>query len=196
MPRGFGPEELLDCYRRGIFPMSDGREDLNVFLLDPEHRGVLDLDALRVSKSLAKFMRKTDLRVSYNEDFPAIIKACAETRDDTWISHGIEYLYTHLHEIGNAHSVEVWEGEALVGGLYGVSQGGAFFGESMFSLRTNASKLALVKLVERMKARGFVLLDIQFLTDHLKSMGASEIPRPDYKARLKAALEIETNFQD
>lgn len=194
MAKGFGTHELIECYRRGIFPMSDDRNDTSLYLLDPLQRGVIPLDGLHISKSLAKFIRNTDLRVSFNEAFPSVIMACADSRDETWISHSIEYLYTELFHQGFAHSVEVWEGSELVGGLYGVTQGGAFFGESMFSLRTNASKFALVNLVKRMKTRGFTLLDTQFITDHLKSLGGIELPQAVYKMQLKAALQIEATF--
>jgi len=174
--------------------MSDGRQDNSLFLLDPAMRGIIPLDGLHISKSLAKFMRATSYTVTFNQAFPAVIEACAETRDETWISVGIEYLYTKLFHQGDAHSVEVWDGEQLIGGLYGVTQGGAFFGESMFSLRTNASKLALVKLVERLNTRNFVLLDTQFLTDHLKTLGAIEVPQAEYKAHLARALEVNAIF--
>ena len=194
MSEPFGPEQLLACYRRGVFPMADGRQDQHLFLMEPEMRGILPLDGLKVSRSMRQFMRRTDLRVSVNEAFPAIIQACALTRDDTWISEGIEWLYNILHEQGDAHSIEVWDEDKLVGGLYGVTQGGAFFGESMFSHVTNASKLALIHLVERLNDRGYVLLDTQFLTDHLASLGAVEIPKAEYQSRLKDALAIPVTF--
>ena len=174
--------------------MADSRDASSIYLLDPEHRAVFDLETFQPSRSMRKFMRQTTLRTSINEDFPQVIWSCAELRHDTWISVPIELLYTALHERGEAHSVEVWDGERLVGGLYGVSQGGAFFGESMFSTVTNASKLALVVLIERLRARGFVLLDCQFMTDHLASLGAVEITRAQYKARLDAALAIQAKF--
>ena len=194
---GFGTKDLLDCYRRGIFPMADSRDDPQVFLLDPDERGIIPLDGLHISRSLAKFMRKMPLTVTYDTCFSRIISMCAEAAPDrksTWINEGIEYLYGELHQIGHAHSVEVWEAGALVGGLYGVSIGGAFFGESMFSRRTNASKVALVKLVERLNAGGYTLLDTQFLTAHLARMGAVEIPRADYHLLLEKALEVDANF--
>lgn len=194
MTQSFGPKELLECYRRGIFPMSDGRLDNSLFLLDPAMRGIIPLDRLHISKSLAKFIRNCPYQVSFNQAFPKVIEACALTRDETWISEGIEYLYTELFRQGDAHSVEVWDKDILVGGLYGVTQGGGFFGESMFSLRSNVSKLALVKLVERLNMRGFILLDTQFITDHLKSLGAIEIPQADYKKQLAKALNIKANF--
>jgi len=193
----FGPSELLDCYRAGIFPMADGRDNPSVYLVDPEMRGILPLDGLHISRSLAKFMRIMPFRVSYDTAFRQVIAACAEAapdREDTWINDGIQYLYGLLFDQGNAHSVEIWEGNTLIGGLYGVSIGGAFFGESMFSRRSNASKVALVKLVGRLNAGGYALLDTQFLTDHLARMGATEIPRAAYKAKLAEALKITANF--
>jgi len=174
--------------------MSDGRQDNSIFLLDPAMRGIIPLGGLHISKSLAKFIRKTSYEVTFNKAFPDVIEACALSRDETWISEAIQYLYTELFLENNAHSVEVWDGDTLIGGLYGVTQGGAFFGESMFSTRTNASKFALVELVKRLNARGFILLDTQFLTDHLKTLGAIEIPQADYKQRLAKALNIKAQF--
>jgi len=193
----FGPEELLDCYRRGVFPMADSRDDPNVFLLDPDQRGIIPIDGLHVSKSLKKFIRTMPFKVTYDEAFASVITKCAEVapdRENTWINDGIEYLYGRLHLMDNAHSVEVWEDDDLVGGLYGVSIGGAFFGESMFSRATNASKVALVYLIERLKAGGYALLDTQFITDHLKTMGAVEISRAEYHGLLKEALKVEASF--
>ena len=194
MPEGFTPDDLIACYRRGVFPMSDSREDEFFYLVEPKQRGILPVESLRISKSMRKFMKKTTFKVTINQDFPAVIKACATGHDGTWISHSIESLYTILHLRGEAHSVEVWEDETLVGGLYGVTQGRAFFGESMFSIRTNASKLALINLVKHLIARGFTLLDTQFLTDHLKSLGAIEIPQNEYLEKLNTALESNARF--
>ena len=193
----FGPEDLLDCYRRGVFPMADSRDDPRIFLMDPDERGIIPLDGIHVSRSLAKFIRNMDYTITYDRAFASVISKCAEAtpdRENTWINAGIEYLYTFLHDGGNAHSVEVWHENELVGGLYGVSIGGAFFGESMFSRKTNASKVALVKLVERLNAGGYVLLDTQFLTDHLQTMGAIEIPRAEYQALLKTAINTKASF--
>ena len=195
--KNFGPNELLDCYRRGVFPMADSRDDPRVFLLDPDERGIIPLDGLHVSRSLKKFMREMSFKVTFDAAFSEIISKCAEVapdRENTWISDGIEYLYGRLHAMGHAHSVEVWEERELIGGLYGVSIGGAFFGESMFSRRTNASKVALVYLVERLKTAGYKLLDTQFITDHLKTMGAIEISRNEYHTLLRSALNIRTSF--
>ena len=194
MSQGFGPDDLVACYRRGVFPMSDSREDKFFYLVEPELRGILPLASLHVSKSMRKFRNKTAFKVTINRDFPAVIEACATGHDGTWISHAIEGLYSHLHLRGEAHSVEVWEDDTLVGGLYGVAQGRAFFGESMFSVRANASKLALIHLVEHLIERGFTLLDTQFLTDHLKSLGAIEIPQSEYLEKLKIALESDARF--
>jgi leucyl/phenylalanyl-tRNA--protein transferase len=199
MTQRFDAEVLLTCYARGVFPMAQSREDPSLFLLDPDERGIMPLDGLHISKSLRKSLRRNDYRIAFNQDFPATVTACAEPgpgREDTWINPMIEQLYADLHARGHAHSVELRDPQtdALMGGLYGVSLGGAFFGESMFSRRTNASKIALVHLVERLSARGFTLLDMQFLTPHLAMLGGIEIPRDDYQARLHDALKIETTF--
>ena len=193
----FGPEELLNCYRRGVFPMADSRDDPSVFLLDPDERGIIPLDGLHVSRSLRKFMRSMPFEVTFDKAFSKVIAKCAEAapdRENTWINEGIEYLYGQLHALNHAHSVEVWDNQELVGGLYGVSIGGAFFGESMFSRATNASKVALVKLVERLNAGGYRLLDTQFITDHLKTMGAIEVSRDKYHFMLSEALDIKASF--
>lgn len=194
MADGFGPDDLTACYRRGVFPMSDSREDEFFYLVEPKLRGILPLEALHISRSMRKFRRNTAFKVTFNQDFPAVIQACATNHEGTWISHSIEALYSVLHLRGEAHSVEVWDEDVLIGGLYGVTQGRAFFGESMFSTRTNASKLALIHLVEHLIVRGFILLDTQFLTDHLKSLGAIEIPQIKYLEKLKAALKSEARF--
>ena len=202
MSRRFDARALLQCYARGVFPMAESRDDPSLFLLDPTDRGVMPLDGLHVSRSLRKSIRRDDYAVVFDQDFPAVVRACAEPspgREDTWISPVIESLYRELHEAGYAHSVEVRdfrkdpEGE-LLGGLYGVALRGAFFGESMFSRRTDASKIALVSLVERLNARGYRLLDMQFLTPHLASLGGVEIPRAEYRQRLAEALEVEANW--
>ena len=203
MSRRFDARALLQCYARGVFPMAESRDDPSLFLLDPTDRGVMPLDGLHVSRSLRKSMRRDDHAVVFDQDFPAVVRACAEPalgREETWISPVIESLYRELHEAGFAHSVEVRdfredpEGE-LVGGLYGVALRGAFFGESMFSRRTDASKIALVSLVGRLNARGYRLLDMQFLTPHLASLGGVEIPRAEYRRRLAEALEVEASWE-
>lgn len=174
--------------------MADSREDEFFYLVEPKQRGILPLDALHVSTSMKKFRRKTSLQVTINKNFSTVINACASSHDGTWISHSIESLYSFLHARGEAHSVEIWDDEELVGGLYGVTQGRAFFGESMFSKQANASKLALIYLVERLNERGFTLLDTQFLTDHLESMGAIEIPQARYLEKLSLALNGDASF--
>lgn len=174
--------------------MSDSREDEFFYLVEPKMRGIILLDDLHISKSMKKFRKKTRFQITINKDFPAVINACATNHDGTWISHAIEGLYSVLHHRKEAHSIEVWDEDTLVGGLYGVTQGCAFFGESMFSIRTNASKLALIHLVEHLIDRDFTLLDTQFLTDHLKSLGAIEIPQNDYLEKLNKALESEARF--
>lgn len=191
---GFGPDELIQCYRQGVFPMADHRDSLGLYLMEPEQRAVFPLDRFKPSRSMQKFARKTKFRVTFNAAFSDVIEACAELRDETWISYGIEWLYTELHTRQEAHSVEVWDGQNLVGGLYGVSQGGAFFGESMFSTKTNASKLALMHLIDHLKAQDFELLDAQFMTDHLASLGAIEIPKAEYREKLRQALLVDTRF--
>lgn len=182
---------LLRAYAAGLFPMADAADDPELFWVEPDIRGIIPLHDFHVSRSLAKAMRRTPFEIRFNTAFEAVMAGCAAEAPDrpsTWINATIRRLYTELHEIGHAHSVEAWEGEELVGGLYGVSLGAAFFGESMFSRRTNASKICLVSLVERLKTNGFVLLDTQFTTDHLKSFGAIDVPKADYAAMLEAAV--------
>ncbi|MGZ3197837.1 MAG: leucyl/phenylalanyl-tRNA--protein transferase [Croceibacterium sp.] len=184
------PEMLLLAYRSGIFPMADGREDPEIFYVEPRKRAILPLDGFRCSRSLAKVLRRGRYRVSCNEDFTGVIAACAEPRPDhpeTWISRRIEASYRALHMAGYAHSIEVWDGEKLVGGLYGVGFDRVFCGESMFSHADNASKVALAWLVAAMKAAGMELLDCQFMTEHLASLGAVEISQEDYCERLARA---------
>ena len=186
------PDVLLRGYAAGIFPMADDRYADTVFWVEPKRRGILPLDQLHVSKSLAKVLRSGRFAVSRNRAFAEVIRLCAAEADDrpsTWINHEIEEAVMTLHQRGCAHSVEVWAGDALVGGLYGISLGRAFFGESMFSRATDASKVALVHLVEWMRSQGHILLDCQFITPHLASLGAIEVSRKQYLARLGEALE-------
>lgn len=192
-----GPYELLNCYANGVFPMSEGRDDPETFLVDPEYRGIIPLDQLKISKSLAKTVRSNRFSVRINTAFKQVVEACASPRpghQETWINDTIFELYENLHQLGHAHSVECWRDVELVGGLYGVSLRGAFFGESMFSRINNASKTALVHLVGRLSAGGFILLDTQFITDHLLTLGAVEISRDDYHRRLEHALRLEGDF--
>ncbi|RZV34283.1 MAG: leucyl/phenylalanyl-tRNA--protein transferase, partial [Acidimicrobiales bacterium] len=176
---------------------SEGRDDPETFLVDPEFRGIIPLDRLKISKSLAKTVRSGRFEIRINTAFQNVVQSCAAPRtghEETWINETIFDLYQRLHQLGHAHSVECWHDNELVGGLYGVSLRGAFFGESMFSHLSNASKTALVHLVGRLSAGGFVLLDTQFITDHLLSLGAIEISRDDYHRRLQQALNTEGDF--
>ena len=194
----FGVQDLLDCYARGVFPMADARDDDRVFLIDPEKRGVFPLNRFHVSKRLARTVRQDLFEVRVDTAFPQVVALCAEAaadRAETWINGPIEALYGELFEIGHAHSVETWLDGELVGGLYGVSLAGAFFGESMFSRATDASKVALVHLIGRLIAGGFTLLDAQFMTEHLAQFGAEEIPRREYHRRLAQALKTQGGFQ-
>lgn len=191
------PEVLLRAYACGIFPMSESADDPTIFWVEPEQRGIIPLDGFRVSSRLARTVRSDVFRVTVNTAFKRTIAGCAAPqpgRDDTWINGRIRDLYTSLHAIGHCHSVEAWDGEELVGGLYGVSLGGAFFGESMFHHARDASKVALVHLVARLIAGGFVLLDTQFVTDHLRTFGAVEVPRRRYRALLDEAMQEKGDF--
>lgn len=182
---------LMRAYANGIFPMSDARDDPDTFWIEPEQRAVLPLDDFRLSKSLAKTIRQDRFAVTADNAFARVIATCAEQRDDrrdTWINPDIEAAFCDLYRMGHAHSVECWLDGELVGGLYGMAMGRAFFGESMFSRATDASKVALAWLVARLKIGGFVLLDCQFMTEHLSSLGAIEISQQDYLVRLEAAL--------
>ena len=185
------PFLLLRAYALGIFPMSDDREDDEIFWVEPERRAIMPLYGFRLSHSLAKTIRRERFTVTANRAFADVISLCAESAPDrptTWISHGIESAYRHLHEMGFAHSIECWDGDRLVGGLYGVSLGRVFCGESMFSRATDASKVALAWLVARLRFAGFTLLDCQFMTEHLRSLGAVEISQKAYQSLLSAAL--------
>lgn len=193
MPNDLTPNLILNAYARGIFPMSDSREDEDLFWVDPEARGVFPLDGFHISRSLRKRILKEPYEIKINTDFPGVIAQCAD-RAETWINDRIFLIYIDLFRAGHAHSVEVWEGQELVGGVYGVTLKGAYFGESMFSRRTDASKIALAYLISRLRAGGFTLFDTQFLTPHLASLGAIEISRHAYHAQLKDALQVEANF--
>lgn len=193
----FDAKDLLDCYARGVFPMADAREDDRVFLIDPDRRGVLPMGGFRISRRLARRVRTDPFIVTIDRAFHEVVLACAASapgRVETWINRPIETLYLQLHNLGHAHSVECWENDVLVGGLYGVTLKGAFFGESMYSRRTDASKVALVHLVARLIAGGFKLLDAQFMTEHLSQFGAEEIEREEYKRRLAQALKHDADF--
>jgi leucyl/phenylalanyl-tRNA--protein transferase len=194
----FDARDLLECYARGVFPMADARDDERVFLIDPERRGVIPLDGMHVSKRLARTVRADPYEIRTDTAFHQVVLACAAPgpeRTETWINHTIEALYVRLHELGFAHSVECWKDGELVGGLYGVSLHGAFFGESMFSRARDASKVALTHLVARLIVGGYRLLDAQFMTEHLSQFGALEVSRADYHRRLGRALATEGEFQ-
>jgi len=181
------PRLLLQGYAAGIFPMADSREASELFWVEPRTRAIIPLDKFHVSRTLRRTIRSGQFEVSRDRDFAAVITACAD-REETWINADIEHAMITLHATGHAHSVEVWNDGALVGGLYGVKLGRAFFGESMFSRETDASKVALAWLVARMKVGGFTLLDCQFMTSHLASLGAVNVPRRTYVSLLAAAL--------
>jgi len=181
------PMLLLQGYRAGVFPMSESRDDPSIFWVDPRRRGVLPLDQFHISRSLAKTLRKGHFTATVDMAFPRVVAGCAD-REETWINETIHDLYLELHRMGVAHSVEVWEGNRLAGGVYGVTLGAAFFGESMFSTRTDASKVALLYCVDRLKAQGYELFDTQFITPHLSSLGATDISRSAYHSQLEQAL--------
>ncbi|KAF0674994.1 leucyl/phenylalanyl-tRNA--protein transferase [Profundibacterium mesophilum] len=187
------PELLLNGYAQGIFPMSESRDDPEIFWVDPRLRGIIPLDGFHVSRSLRRRLTGLPFSITVNQDFDGVVSGCAD-RSETWISDTIFALYRALHLARYAHSLEVWDGHRLVGGVYGVALGGAFFGESMFSRKTDASKIALFYLVDRLKSGGFTLFDTQFTTPHLLSLGAVEIPRRTYHARLERALRREADF--
>jgi leucyl/phenylalanyl-tRNA--protein transferase len=190
-------DELIACYRRGVFPMADARGDDRIYLIDPEERGIIPLDGFHLARRLARTVRSDRFEVRIDTAFSAVVAACAAPRPgrmETWINAQIQSLYGELFARGQAHSVEAWDGGRLVGGLYGVSVGGAFFGESMFSDARDASKVALVHLIARLKVGGYGLLDAQFMTDHLATFGAQEISRAQYRARLAAALALDGDF--
>ncbi len=196
-PTPLTPELLLRIYAAGIFPMAEDADDPALHWIDPEHRGILPLDGFHVSRRLQKKIRRGPFDVRTDTAFEATVAACAEPRLDrptTWINGEIRRLAGRLFEMGHAHSVECWHGGCLVGGLYGISLGGAFFGESMFSRATDASKVALCHLVARLRRGGYALLDTQFLTEYLAQFGAIEIPRAEYHDRLAAALAMTAEF--
>jgi leucyl/phenylalanyl-tRNA---protein transferase len=191
------PEVLLRAYACGIFPMAESADDPTLFWVEPEMRGVIPLRGFHISSRLARTVRSDTFTVTIDTVFKAVIAGCAAPqpgRDDTWINKRIRDLYTGLHDLGHAHSVEVWQNDLLVGGLYGVSLGRAFFGESMFHTTRDASKVALVHLVARLIAGGFKLLDTQYVTEHLRSFGAVEIPRRRYSVLLDQAISGSADF--
>ena len=192
------PELLMRAYRVGLFPMAETRRGNRLYWLDPEQRGVLPLDRFHLPRRLLRTVLRGPFQVSADRDFPAVIAACAAAkpgREDTWINGDIERLFGALHRSGHAHSVECRQGGVLMGGLYGVSLGAAFFGESMYSLARDASKVALVHLVARLRIGGYTLLDTQFVTSHLQQFGTEEVPRDRYRAMLAAAVDETATWQ-
>jgi leucyl/phenylalanyl-tRNA--protein transferase len=194
---GITPEVLLKAYACGIFPMAESEDDPSLYWVDPERRGIMPLDRFHVSKRLARTVRSDRFEVYADRDFDAVIDACAAPapgRRKTWINERIRRLYRELFRCGNCHTVEAWRNGKLVGGLYGIALGGAFFGESMFHFERDASKVALVHLIGRLRLGGFKLLDAQFITDHLARFGAIEVDRDDYHLLLAEALQGEGDF--
>ena len=195
--QAFTVEDLIACYRRGVFPMAETRGDEHIYLVDPELRGVIPLQGFHVPRRLARLIRAERFQIKIDSAFREVVSQCARARPgrrETWISRPIQDLYQDLFLRGHAHSLETWRDGELVGGLYGVSIGRAFFGESMFSTERDASKTALVHLVARLKAGGYGLLDAQFMTEHLAQFGTHEIPRADYLDLLDHALQAEGDF--
>ena len=186
-------EMLLSAYAGGIFPMAEHRGDAELFWVDPRLRGVFPLDGFHISRSLAKTIRSGRYTVTYDRDFAGVVQGCAD-REETWINDMLTDLYGQLHLARMARSIEVWEDNALVGGVFGITLGGAFFGESMFSRSPNASKVALAYLMDRLRVGGFALFDTQFITPHLASLGAVEIPRAAYRKHLTDALSLDAHF--
>ena len=196
-PSELSPELLLRAYAAGIFPMSEARDNDQVFWVDPEHRGILPLDAYHIPRSLKKVVRKGRFEARFDTAFTEVLDQCGEpssNRENTWINQPIRDAVISLNKMGFAHSVESWQDGELVGGLYGISLGAAFFGESMFSRRTDASKVALVHLLAMLHLGHYQLLDTQFVTDHLTTFGTIEIPATDYHARLETALKFQSLF--
>lgn len=192
--RSLTPELLLAAYSAGVFPMAETRDDPEVFWVDPQDRGVLPLDGFHMSRSLVRRMQCGRYRASLDHAFEEILDGCAD-RDETWINDTIRELMQSLHASGHAHAFGVWQDDQLVGGMYGLALGGAFFGESMFSRATDGSKMALASAVAHLRRTGFVLFDTQFLTPHLASLGAIEIPRTVYRAQLARALDVSANIR-
>jgi leucyl/phenylalanyl-tRNA--protein transferase len=192
------PELILRAYQAGIFPMAEDASSDALFWVSPQQRGVIPLDAFHISKSLRKTLKTHNYSIKVDTDFAATIEGCATAgteRDSTWINPAIRSLYGQLFDSGYVHTVEVWEGPELVGGLYGVSIGAAFFGESMFHRKTDCSKIAMAHLLTRLQAGNYRLLDTQFITDHLRTFGGIEIPREDYEVRLADALGHQADWR-
>lgn len=193
----YSPETIIKAYSLGVFPMAESRDDPEINFYEPDIRGVLPLNPPHIPRRLMKLVRQKPYRITLDTDFKSVIEACAapsDNRDDSWINPEIVTLYCALHKMGFAHSLEVWDSDMLIGGLYGVRLGRAFFGESMFSRRSNASKIALTHLMARLYYAGYTLLDAQFSNDHLIQFGIEEIPKEIFKVRLTEALLTPTAF--
>ncbi len=191
------PQVLLKAYTCGIFPMAESADDPALYWIEPQHRGILPLEGVHVPRRLARTLRATELAVRIDTDIEGVIEGCAASRPgrrSTWINERIRSLYCDLFDLGHCHTVEVWDADRLVGGLYGVALNGAFFGESMFSYARDASKIALVHLAARLAYGGFKLLDTQFVTDHLRQFGTIELNREEFHRLLERALEVEADF--
>lgn len=191
------PQVLLKAYSCGIFPMAESAQDTTLYWVEPERRGIIELDQVHIPRRLARTIRQKDYEIRVDHNFKAVIEACAEPvegRQSTWINDRIRELYFQLFKMGHCHTIEVWRDEKLIGGLYGVHLGGAFFGESMFSRARDASKIALVYLIARLNHGGFKLLDTQFITDHLKTFGAKEVNQEEFQRLLEAALPVRADF--
>ena len=189
------PEDLIKLYMVGIFPMSNDREDKEIFFINPEHRTIIPIKKFHFSKSLKRLIKQRPFKITFNKAFPQVIDACANiNRNETWINKEIESLFISLHKMQYAHSIECWKDNKLVGGIYGLAIGGVFFAESMFSSVSNGSKIALANLVAMLWKTGFKLLDVQFLNEHLLQFGAHEITKHQFKNKLELALEIEANL--
>jgi leucyl/phenylalanyl-tRNA--protein transferase len=191
MPQTIPPERLEEAYRQGIFPMAD--EDGKIHWYSPDPRTIIDLDRFHIPRRLAQTIRSEKFEIAVDRNFESVVRGCAN-REETWINEEIAAVYTALYRIGKAHSVEAYHEGKLAGGIYGVSLGGSFMGESMFTIVRDASKVCLVFLVERLKERGYALFDVQFTTTHLKRFGAIEIPRSEYLMRLQKALRLYCRF--
>ncbi len=185
--RSLTPELLMAAYSAGVFPMAETRDDPDVFWVDPQDRGILPLDGFHMSRSLARHMRRREHRATLDVGFDAILDGCAD-REETWINETIRSLMIELHTMGHAHGFGLWRDDQLVGGMYGLALGSVFFGESMFSRERDSSKMVLARAVDHLRRSGFQLFDTQFITPHLASLGAIEIPRTTYRARLERAL--------
>ena len=192
-PPELTPEILVRAYASGVFPMAESRDSDEIYWVDPKQRGILPLDGFRISRSLRRALRRADYRIALDGDFAAAVAACAD-RDETWINDTIYALYIDLHRNGLAHSLEVWDETGMIGAVYGVTLGAAFFGQVMFSRRSHPSKIALAYLVDHLRRTGFLLFDTQFITPHLASLGAVQIARADYHERLRAALAARADF--